>query len=295
MFSSNSQNIEGIKDLLPFYDTFIFGLWGVLYEGGERPLPGVIEVLLKLKKAGKNIIILSNSSKPSTLISSRLSSIGISKEMYDGILSSGDILYYQLQRNSGNNFSHVGGKCLHIGKRSDWYFSSLYERVFDYEEADFILINRHLFKEEYIENYLPILKGAIEKNLPMLSVFGDSFYYEGDKAILGSGSFNNKYEKLGGLVIKIGKPDKKLFLYCLEGFPGSKSNRTIVIGDSIETDIKGAEKASLASLFIAGGKHARELDLYRGEPIDFSSLEELCRFYGSFPTYSLSSLQWSSN
>lgn len=292
MVADKLKEIKGIKELLPFYDTFIFGLWGVLYEGGDRPLPGVMEALIKLKKAGKHIIILSNSAKPSALIASRFASIGITNEMYDGILSAGEVLYYNLTRRKSGIFSRLGKRCLHLGKRSDWYFSSYYERVFKADAADFILLNRQLFRNEYLESYLPILSAALERNLPMLSISADHFYYEEDNAILGAGSLENQYEKLGGLVIKTGKPDKSLFLYCLEALPETKKSKTIVIGDSIETDIKGADYSGLSSVFIAGGKHAKELDLYRGEPIDIEALEELSRVYGCFPSYATSTLQW---
>ncbi len=292
MVSGKIQEIHGIKELLPLYDTFILGLWGVIYEGGERPLPGITEALIKLKNSGKNIIILSNSSKPSGLISSRLNSIGITNEMYNGILTAGEVLYHNLTRRNFGIFSRLGDRCLHFGHRSDWYFSPSYQRVFSPEEADFILVNRLVFKNEYLENYLPVLSGALEKNLPMVCISADNFYYENDTPHLGSGSLSHKYEKMGGLVVQSGKPDATLFLYCLEGAPKADKKKTLVIGDSVETDIKGAGLAGLDSLFIAGGKHSRELDHYRGEPIDISAINELSRVYGSFPAYTMSSLQW---
>ena len=58
------ERIEGISSpsVLDKYDTFLLDMWGVMHNGSE-PYEGVLKTVEELKRAGKKMIILSNSSK----------------------------------------------------------------------------------------------------------------------------------------------------------------------------------------------------------------------------------------
>jgi ribonucleotide monophosphatase NagD (HAD superfamily) len=44
------------------HDTFLLDMWGVMHDG-TQPYDGVLETVQELKRLGKRLIILSNSSK----------------------------------------------------------------------------------------------------------------------------------------------------------------------------------------------------------------------------------------
>ena len=50
------------QEILDKYDTFLLDMWGVLHDG-SKPYEGVLQTVKELKGMGKNLIILSNSSK----------------------------------------------------------------------------------------------------------------------------------------------------------------------------------------------------------------------------------------
>ena len=58
-FKLDNNNIDKILDK---YDTFLLDMWGVLHDG-SKPYEGVLQTVKELKAMGKNLIILSNSSK----------------------------------------------------------------------------------------------------------------------------------------------------------------------------------------------------------------------------------------
>lgn len=50
------------QEILDKYDTFLLDMWGVMHDG-SKPYEGVLQTVKELKGMGKNLIILSNSSK----------------------------------------------------------------------------------------------------------------------------------------------------------------------------------------------------------------------------------------
>ena len=60
--SSISISSLSSQEILDQYDTFLLDMWGVMHNGSE-PYEGVLEAVKELKRAGKKMIILSNSSK----------------------------------------------------------------------------------------------------------------------------------------------------------------------------------------------------------------------------------------
>ena len=60
--------------------------------------------------------------------------------------------------------------------------------------------------------------------------------------------------------------------------------RALVIGDSLTTDIAGAEAAGLDSLFVTGGIHAEALAVEEGEEPEPARLAALYAEFGRLPT-----------
>ncbi|NBB82075.1 MAG: HAD hydrolase-like protein, partial [Alphaproteobacteria bacterium] len=68
-------------------------------------------------------------------------------------------------------------------------------------------------------------------------------------------------------------------------------HRIMAVGDSFRTDIAGAEAAGIASLFIAGGIHGRELATAEGR-LDPAALNRLAAEAGHRPTAAATALRW---
>ena len=87
----------------------------------------------------------------------------------------------------------------------------------------------------------------------MLCTNPDLIVHRGSKTEYCAGSIANIFEKLGGKVIYFGKPYPEIYNFCIK-----KNESILAIGDNIRTDIKGANKMKMDSLFITGGIHRKE-------------------------------------
>ena len=63
--------ISGIVEIADRYDAVLLDQWGVIHNGNQL-YPGVKDVLQRLRKMGKKIVIVTNSSKTSEVNRSRL-------------------------------------------------------------------------------------------------------------------------------------------------------------------------------------------------------------------------------
>ena len=69
--------------------------------------------------------------------------------------------------------------------------------------------------------------------------------------------------------------------------------RILAVGDSLKTDVRGARRAGLTSLFITGGIHAEALGQEGGEAVEAGALERLYAAEGENPSFSAPLFRWS--
>ncbi len=79
----------------------------------------------------------------------------------------------------------------------------------------------------------------------------------GEKLYACAGAVADLYQDMGGSVQWFGKPMPEALLSCLRetGLQDVAGDRVLMVGDSLQTDIAGADAAGFRSLFIAGGIH----------------------------------------
>ena len=95
-----------------------------------------------------------------------------------------------------------------------------------------------------------------------------------------AGSVATIFEKTGGEVIYFGKPYPEVYNQSAD----NKNKKTLVIGDNLNTDIKGANLLNYDSLIISNGIHKNEI---REEGI-----EKITRSYETICNYVQSELKW---
>ena len=100
------------------------------------------------------------------------------------------------------------------------------------------------------------------------------------------------YEARGGAVVYAGKPHLPVYDMAfrraaqLRGHEVAKA-RTLAIGDGIRTDIEGAAKAGIRSVFVASGIHVAA-----GRPLDAVALEALFPAGAPRPVAAMTALRW---
>lgn len=94
--SPEFQVLTGVRDIVDRYDTFLLDMWGVMHDG-TTTYEGVLPVVQKLKELGKEMIILSNSSKRQDNSIKLLTKLGFDpKNDFSQIITSGEVSHQLL-------------------------------------------------------------------------------------------------------------------------------------------------------------------------------------------------------
>lgn len=280
--------LESCGHLIDSYDYFIIDLWGVLHNG-VKPFKGALLFLKKLKDHHKTVWLLSNAPRRVNIARQRLKEIGFNDTLYDNILTSGEECYKALKTRPDDFHRNLGKKLYHLGPERDrTLFQGLdyYEVGTEIERAEFVLNTGTLRWEDTMADYKPLLKKSLEKNLPMVCSNPDKVVRYHNQLALCAGSISEEYEKLGGSVRYHGKPFLPIYEKVFAQLRKPEKSRILAIGDSLATDILGANRAGIDSLLILGGIY----DSYFKKP-EKQKMIQLIEQFKSTPTYITTVLQ----
>lgn len=280
-----SKHLSGLGDIAAFYDGFILDVWGVLHDG-IRAYPDTLETLAEMRRAYRIIWLLSNSPRRAEQVAAQLAQLGISEDMYDGIVTSGETAWKTLK---GSYLARQGNKCLHLGSEAlhGGVFAGIDIKLVDKaSDADFVIVSDD--GEGFVERYGPQLESCLKNSLPMLCVNPDKVVHVGKHLIACAGALAEVYEKMGGQVTYLGKPHRIVYSQCLEGM-GVRN--VLAVGDSMLTDVAGATGAGLDAALVMSGIHRDELSGYTAAP-DENRLQEFFQSYPYHPKFVLDKFHW---
>ena len=265
---SDFIKLTTLKEIEDKYNIFFIDLWGVIHNGLEL-FESVKNVLKRLKKKNKLIFFITNAPRRSFVIADQLNDFGLSKIFYDHIISSGEITWLSLK----NNYEKK--KCFMIGPPRDYHLVEGLdiEIVEDYSKGVDIIINTGPWgDDDILENYTDLLNSLIKFNSLMICSNPDKTVIRGKNFMICAGLLAEYYEKIGGEVIYYGKPHNNIYEFCYKLIEGE--NKILVIGDSLENDIKGANLQKLDSVLITDGIHR---DVNNNKDIDKEKLDDLIK------------------
>jgi HAD superfamily hydrolase (TIGR01459 family) len=268
------QLVTGMREVAPDYDGFILDLWGVVHDG-VAPMPGALECLRALMERGKRIALLSNAPRRADDVVRRIAEIGVPEDLYHHVMSSGEEAWLHLYRRDDPFYAALGQRCLHIGSERDLEIREGLglDFVETVEEAQFILNTGPAGWDDVIQDYEPLLRPALARDLPMICANPDLVVMRGSTLHLCAGGLAKWYEEAGGRVRWHGKPFRSVYDTCLGLLGIDGRSRVLAVGDSLRTDIAGAGAAGLDSILIAGGIHAREFGMVDGQTPDPARIE----------------------
>lgn len=285
--------ISSIKEISSQYDYFIFDVWGVIHDGSNA-YPGAVEAIAYLRQQNKKICFLSNAPRRAGKVGDVLNKFGVTPDLYDFILSSGEATFLDLKKNQENGFKNFGPNYFYIGpqKDIDLLDGLNYARVDDAAKADFSLTTGFDHEASTLAEKLPQAIAAKENNLKMICVNPDMIVVKQDGIeMICAGTLARQYEKLGGEVIYYGKPFQSVYKMVCEFFNNPENKKILAIGDGMETDIKGAADFGIDSLLITGGILSKELSVSYNQTVDKNKLETVCARYNLFPKFVISNLK----
>ena len=264
--------LSSISELSCACDAWIVDIWGVMHNGA-RAYAAASEACRRFRRGGGIVVLLSNAPRPFRAVVHQLAAVGVDPESYDGGLTSGDVTRGLLEAWSGRSLLHIGPE------RDKGLFEGLTARLATPDAAEAIVCSG-LWDDssETPANYEALFEVLVARRLAMLCANPDLVVERGNKLVYCAGALAALYAQKGGEVIYAGKPHVPIYertFATLERLAGRAlaRERILAIGDGIDTDLLGAHRAGLRSLFIAsavhlpGGLDAQTLDeLFASRP-----------------------------
>jgi HAD superfamily hydrolase (TIGR01459 family) len=275
--------------LAPRYDVVLADVWGVIHNG-VAAFPETIEALTRFRQGGGTVILITNAPRPAEIVLRFLDKLAVPHDVFDGIVTSGDVTRATIAARGGQSIFHLGPE------RDHGLFHELDLEFAPLESADYCVCSG-LFDDtkETAEDYRDLLTRMRARGLFMLCANPDLVVERGDELVYCAGAVADLYEHLGGEVLWAGKPHGPIYQQALAAAAALRGGevplqRVLAIGDSVRTDITGAVRFGADSLFVTGGIHAEELG-ERHDP-DPAALENIFATAGVQPTAVTRRLAW---
>jgi HAD superfamily hydrolase (TIGR01459 family) len=283
--------INGLSEVAAGFDAFILDLWGVIHDGVEA-YPGARDTLVALRAAGKKTLLLSNAPRRADALVEQLSRLGIGRELYDLVLSSGEAVHMEMRRRTDPFYAALGRSLYHMGPERDRnVFEGLDYVAVDIEHADFILNTGPWELDETVEDYMPVMQQGLARRIPMICANPDHVVIRQGAPVVCAGALAARYAEMGGVVSMRGKPDPAIYDVALEML-GAERERVLAVGDALHTDVKGANQAGMRAVFVTQGIHAAELGITPGATPEPGRLREVMARHGERPLAAIATFRW---
>ena len=278
--------VETLRDVIDGVEVILSDIWGVVHNGLEA-FPEACAALHAFRQRGGTVILITNAPRPADSVQRQLRKLGVADEIYDAIVSSGDLTRLFVA-------DHPGQKVFWLGPATDGSIHRGLDPVSaPLEQADYIVCTG-LFDDEVEtpEDYRDMMLQAKARKLPLICANPDIVVERGDRLIYCAGAVAELYRELGGEVIFYGKPHRPIYERAM-ALAGERQGhqidrrRVLAIGDSVRTDLTGAREFGIDCLFVTRGIHAEEFEGL--DQLDPASVMEL---FGHPPKALMRELKW---
>jgi HAD superfamily hydrolase (TIGR01459 family) len=281
--------IPHFSEIAPGYDVLLCDVWGVVHNGVVA-FPPACDALMRARARGAAVIFITNSPRPSEQVGRQLERLHVPRETYDGMVSSGDVTRGVIEQHRGKSLCHIGPD------RDHSIFTGLDVRFAPLDSADYVVCSG--LDDDDVdtpEDYRGRLETMRKRNMLMVCGNPDVVVERGDRLVYCAGSIADLYATMGGEVLYAGKPYRPIYDMALakaEAAAGKKPalKRVLAIGDSMRTDLKGANTLGVDFLFVTSGIHAEELG-GRERP-DAGALKNAFTAAGDMPKAVMRHLVW---
>lgn len=227
------------------YESFLFDGFGTLYNHGGHVYPGALECLAELRRMGKNIRLVTNAaSRPVSALQEELATMGFDLQTHE-IISSGDLLPIL------NTALHLK-QAFYLGKPDGESFlqEAGIEPVSDPETPTVILSLSLPESDPRLAQARNILQ---RPNGQLIVLNPDAWAPKSDGTripVSGTQAYE-LVQQTGCQVLYCGKPFPLIFQVAMRSLIPSTGS-VIMIGDTLGTDIAGANLAGIDSALLLG-------------------------------------------
>lgn len=231
------------------FDTFIFDLDGTLWKW-KKLVPGAAETIAALRKAKKNIIIVTNNSMVSRrALVMRLNRMGI--KVYEKQLVTPNVVAAEYFKKKARR-----KRILAIGKGVQEDFRRAGLKVTNKIPADIVFIG-----QDMDFNYMKIMTAyaALQQGAELYGATDAKRFLVGNEIWPGTGVLIKSVEYASGKKAEIlGKPSIHMMRVLKKANP-SLPKKTILIGDSYKGDIRLGKKLGYYTVLVKSGLKRKPL------------------------------------
>jgi len=239
-------------DILLNYGSFLLDGWGTLYGSDNFVYPGALDFIAALRKANKNIRLLTNSASRSIKqIQEDLHAVGLDFDHRE-IISSGSLLALLNENIMLKEAYYLGGE----GGKT--FMEDAKIEIVENPSDPIVILGGIKPTQSEMDNAIKILSNENSKVL----VLNPDVYapdQNGEKIPVTGFIANTLKEKTGCSLLFCGKPFPLIYEIALRSLiPSTES--VIMLGDTLGTDIAGANIAGIDSALVLG-RNVKENEL----------------------------------
>jgi len=227
----------------------LIDIGGVLYVG-DKPIDGAIEAIDSLKKRYKIKLLTNTTQRTSKDILNKLKTMGFNIDK-DEILTALDVTKMFLLNNRAN-------ATLLLTDSAKEFFSDIPSNY----PKKYVVVGDA--QDNFTYKHLNSAFRDLLDGMELIAIAKNRYFKDRDnKLSMDAGCFVKALEYASGKMAKIiGKPSKDFFHLACKSL-NVKPNQAVMIGDDIESDIKGAKDANLRAFLVKSGKY-NPSDLEKG-------------------------------
>ena len=269
------MEIKGLRDIIDRYDVFFLDMCGVILTPSDvkssdlksfdavpmEVLPGALKSLGFLKENNKTVVLVTNAEDSSEALTEKMNRWGIlsSEHFFKKVVTAGDVVLQAMEdEQKGSEF---GSKIFIWGpKNLVAHVEKHFELASDLRQANAVLCTHWVGNVPKGSQYdlsndeIDILQKMKERDLLMFVPNNDLCAPAGKSFVhITPGFFAEKYEGMGGRVVRAGKPCRHIFDLAYSYVEGAPKNRIVMVGDTLRTDIMGAKEWGIDSLLVRSG------------------------------------------
>lgn len=233
--------------ILDRIDGLLVDLDGVVWLGHE-PIRGAVDALAAIRELGVATMFLTNDARYSRdEMVAALTGIGVETDR-EHVLSAGSVLAEVLaQEAEGGTAFVVGAAALRQEVRETGL------EVLDGEAGRAASVVGVAAHDQFAYDELRIAMTAVRAGAPLYVTCRDPTYPTHDGLWPGTGAVVAAVEVASGVsAVEVGKPDPRMFEAARRHL--SEASRLAMIGDSLATDISGANRLGLETICVLTGK-----------------------------------------
>ncbi|QNM83056.1 TIGR01459 family HAD-type hydrolase [Sphingomonas sabuli] len=234
-----------LDDVEDRYPVILCDIWGVIHDG-VKLYPGAAARLRKWRDAGKRTILITNAPRTADAVGEQLRTLGLDADLWAGIATSGEAGIARLT-SPPRPVGFMGTE------RDAMILQDRGVLLAEGDDFDELACSGLDGLRMRVADYEPQLQQIKARDVLLHCLNPDRMVIRGGTPEPCAGAIADRYLELGGRVEWYGKPYPAIYAHAFQIAGNPPRADMLAVGDSLQTDILGAAKAGLDTVYLTGG------------------------------------------